>query len=79
MALRKGALQVNSKRGFWKGDHDFILVFYGDQTPIMHRFRYNQVLLFAGNDVIVLSPREGAADKFQMWILKGLPQLYISV
>ena len=40
------------------------LVFNSDHTSIMHRFRYNQVLPLAGNEVIVLSPRGGAAGKF---------------
>ena len=30
----------------------------------MHRFRYNQVLPFVGNDVIVLSPLGGAVSDF---------------
>ena len=60
--LRKGALQVIYKGGFWKGDPDFIL-FNNNITSIMHRFRYNQVLLLAGNVVIVLLPRGGAAGE----------------
>ena len=47
-----------------KGRHNFILVFNGNHTSITHRFRYNQVFPLAGNDVIVLSPREDAAGKF---------------
>ena len=45
----------------------------------MHRFRYNQVLPFAGNDVLVLSPLGGAAAELYVRILKGRPQLYFSV
>ena len=45
----------------------------------MHRFRYNQVLPLTGNDVIVLSPQEGAAAELYVRILKGRPQLYISI
>ena len=40
-------------------DPDFVLVFNGNNTSVMHRFKYNQVLPLAGNDVIVLS-RPGA-------------------
>ena len=43
----------------------------------MHRLRFNQALPFAGNDVIVLSPRGDAAGKSRMWIVLGLPRLYI--
>ena len=42
-------------------------------VTIRHRFRYNQVLQLAGNDVIVLSPRGGAASDFQIRILKVRP------
>ena len=75
--LRKGTLQLNCKRGCWKGDPDFILVFNGNHTSMMHRFRYNQVLPLAGNDVIVLSPQGGAVSDYQIQILKGWPWLYI--
>jgi hypothetical protein len=45
----------------------------------MHRFRYNQVLLLTGNDVIVLSPLGGASGDSYLRIQKGRPGLYISV
>ena len=45
----------------------------------MHRFRYNQVLPFAGNDVTVLSPQGGTAAELFVPILKERPQLHISV
>ena len=61
------------------GDLDSILVFDSNHTPIMHCFRYKQVLTLAGNDVIVLSPLGGAASDFLIWILKGRPRLYIHV
>jgi hypothetical protein len=32
-------------------------------TSIMHRFRFNQALMLAGNDEVALSPQKGAADK----------------
>ena len=40
------------------------IVFNSNHTSIMHRFRYNQVLPYAGNDVIVLSPLGGAVSVF---------------
>ena len=45
----------------------------------MYRFRYNQVLPLAENDVIVLSPQGGAAAEVYLQFLKGQPQLFISV
>ena len=61
---RSGAQQVVYREGLWKGDPDFITVISSNQTSIMLRFRYNQVLPLAGNDVIVLSLQGGAAGKF---------------
>ena len=72
------ALQVVCRDGFLKGDPDFILVINNNNTSIMHRFRYNQVLPLSGNDVIVMSPLGGAEDNSVGWILKGRPRLYIS-
>ena len=43
----------------------------------MHSFRFNQVFQLAGNDVIVLSPRGGAAAELYVRILEGRPQLHI--
>ena len=57
------ALQVNNKGGFWKGNHDFMLVFKNNHTSIMHRFRYNQLLLLAGSNVIVWPPQGVAASE----------------
>ena len=64
---------------FWKGDPDFILVFNNNRTSIMHSFRFNQVFTLTGNDVIVLSPQEGAAAELYVRMLKGRPRRYISV
>ena len=62
-----------------QSDHDFMLVFNNNHTFILHRFRCSQVLQFAGNDVIVLSPLGGAASDFSLQILKGRPWLYCCV
>ena len=56
-----------------------MLVFDSNHTSIMHRFRYNQVLPFAGNDVIVLSPLGGAVSDFSPRILKWQPRLHVHV
>ena len=61
LSLREGAAAELDVREVWKSDHNYILVFNSNHSSIMHRFWYNQVLPFAGNDVKVLSPRGGAA------------------
>jgi len=45
--------------GFWKKDHDFLIVFHGICLYVMHGFQDNLVLLQAGYDVIVISPLGG--------------------
>ena len=74
-----GALQVISDRGFWKGDPDFILVLHCNYMSIVHRFRYNELFMFAGNDVTAISSLGGASGNFWLRILKGRPRLYIHV
>ena len=71
------ALQVVCRDGFLKGDPDFILVINNDNTSIMHRFRYNQVLPFSGNDVIEISPLGGAEGNSLGWILEGRPDFIL--
>ena len=56
--------------GFWKNDYDFIIVFYGNYTSIIHHFRDIEVFLLAGNDVIAISPLEGAVGDLSLRILK---------
>ena len=65
-------------RWILEGDPDFTLVINNNNTSIMHRFRYNQVLLLSENDVIAISPLGGAEDNSLGWILEGRPRLYIS-
>jgi len=50
------ALQAIYYDGFWKRDHDFLIVFHGDVLSGMHGFRANEVWLQAGNEVIVIFP-----------------------
>ena len=59
---RLEAQHVNYKLGIWKGDPDFVVVFNSNDTSIIYRLRYKQVLLLAGNDVIASSPVGGAAN-----------------
>jgi len=54
-------------------------VFNGNYTSIIHHFRYNQVFLLAGNDVIALSPLGGAVGDLSLRILKGQARLSIHV
>jgi len=56
-----------------KGRPDFISVFTSMHTSIMHRFRNNQVFLFAGNDFMTFSPLEGAIGNLYLQTLKGDP------
>ena len=59
-------------------DPDFITVISSYHTSIMHRFRCNQVLPFAANDVEVMYPLGGPQSKSMGWILEGRPRLYAS-
>jgi len=77
--LRQGALHAIFWLRFWKGDPDFILVLYCYHTSIVHRFRFNELFKFAGNDVITISSLGGASGNFWLRILKGRPRLYIHV
>jgi len=51
------------------------LVLHCNYTSVVHRFRFNELFMFAGNDVIAISSLWGASGNFL--ILKGRPQLYI--
>jgi len=61
---RKGALSALLHDGFWKSDHDFLIVFHINFLSDLHGFRDKVVLFQAGCDVIVISPPGGAACKF---------------
>jgi len=57
--------------GFWKSDHDFLIVFHSNFLSGMHAYRDNEVLLQGGYDVIVIStPWGDASDEFWWLILK---------
>jgi len=58
------ALQAIFHDGFWKSDHDLLLVFHINLLSGMHGFRDNEVLLQAGYDVIMISPLEGVSHSF---------------
>jgi len=63
--LRQGALHDILHNGFWKSDHDFLIMFHGNFLSAMHGFRDNEVLLPNGYDVIFSPPPGGAARTFQ--------------
>ena len=65
--------------GFRKSDLDFISMFNGNYTFIIHHFRYDEVFLLAGNDVIAISLLGGAEGDLSFRILKERPRLYDSV
>ena len=44
---------------------------------IVHRFRYNELFMFAGNDVMAISSLGSASGNFWWRSLKGRPRLYI--
>jgi len=78
--LRQGALQTIFYAGFWKRDHDFLIVYHINFLPGMHGFQDDEVLLTAGYDVIVISPPGGASRYFiGRRILKKGPWLPYSV
>ena len=72
------ALQVVCRDVLLMGDPDFILVINNNNTSVMHRFRYNQVLPLSGNDVIVIYPLGGAEGNSLWRIREARPRLYIS-
>jgi len=57
-------LQAIFHDGFWKSDHDLLIVFHINFLSGMHGFRDKEVLFQAGYDVIVISPLEGASGDF---------------
>jgi len=69
--LSLGALQMIIHDGFWKSEHDFLILIYSNFLFVMHGFRDNEVLLQAGYDVIVISPLGGASYKFS-WRIRVL-------
>ena len=64
-------MQVVSVCEFCKGHPDFIFVFNGNDASVIHRFRYNQVFLLAGNDVLLFSSLGGAAGSFNIEMDSG--------
>ena len=64
-----GGAEGDSYLRIWKNDLDFVIVFSGNYTCIIHHFREIEVFLLAGNDVIALSPLGGAVDESTLRIL----------
>ena len=46
---------------------------------IVTRFRYNELFMLYGNDVMMILSLGEASGNFWLWILKGRPRLYIHV
>jgi len=53
--LRQGRCTQFFDCRFWKGDPYFISVLHCNYTSIVHRFWFNELFMFAGNDVIAIS------------------------
>jgi len=49
-------------------NHDFQCVFYSNFTPIMNRFRDNDVFLQTGNDAILISRRAEFLMNVPKWV-----------
>jgi len=62
---------------FWKGNPYFIIVMHCNYTSVVHRFRFNELFMFAGNDVIAIWLVGGASGHFWLRILEGRRRLYI--
>jgi len=70
---RQGAFHAMFHDGFWKSDHDFLIVIHGDCISAIHGFRDNEALLQAEYDVIMSSPSGGASHYFIWRILNEGP------
>jgi len=57
-----GSASANFHDGFWKSNHDFLIVFHTNFSSRMHGFQDNEVSLQAGYDVIVIFTLGGASD-----------------
>jgi len=62
--LRQGALHAIFYDGFWKSDHDFPIASHSKFVSEMHGFRYNDVLLQAVYDVIMILLPGGVSGDF---------------
>jgi len=58
---------------FWKSDPYFILVWHCNYTSIVHRFRLNELFMFAGNDVIAISSVGALQVIYDYGFCKGDP------
>jgi len=61
--LRLGVLQTIIHDGFWKNEHDFLLVIHCNFLFVMHGSRHDEVLQ-AGYDDIVMFPLEALPANF---------------
>ena len=78
MLTPPGALQFVSLR-IVRLSPDLIFVCNCNDTSIIHRVRFSQVLWSAGNDVLVFSPLGSAADEVWMYFWQKRPRIFSSV
>jgi len=64
--LRQGALHALFHDGFWKSDHDFLIIILSNVLATMLGFRDNEVVLTSGYDIIVSPPPGGCCTHFFM-------------
>jgi len=66
----EGTLHAFFHDGFWKSDHDFLIVIHSNCLSAMHGFRFNEVLFLAWYDVIMIPPPGGASAIFHdgLWM-----------
>jgi len=75
--VRQGALHTILWWPILTGRLWFILVLHWNYTSIMHRFCFNELFMFAGNDVIAILSLGGASGNFWLRILKGRPDFIL--
>jgi len=57
---------ANFHEGFWKSDHDFLIIILSNVLATMLGFRDNEVVLTSGYDIIVSPPPGGCCTHFFM-------------
>jgi len=61
---RQEALHAIFHDGFWKSDHNLLIVFHSNFVSKMHGFWDNKVLLQDRYDVIIISSPRGTSDDY---------------
>jgi len=76
--LRQAALHALFHDGIWKNDDDFLIVIHNNFLSAKHDFQYNEILMQARYDVMVISPPGSASRDISSRILKKRPWLFDS-